>query len=103
MLVHTEVFLKSWTEKHLQDQKSTLNTFYGVFFGVGSMAWIAFGSACIWLFLKIAVRVARSFHTMLLETMLKFVNSFPPTYAQLLTPSAVPQWTFSSQTTADAL
>lgn len=74
--IRAEVFLQSWTEKSLQDQRSTLGTFYGVFFGVGSMAWLAFGGACVWLFLQMALRVARKFHTMILETMLKFVLSF---------------------------
>ncbi|KAL6894904.1 P-loop containing nucleoside triphosphate hydrolase protein [Trichoderma evansii] len=67
---YPQVFLRSWTEKTLQGQKSTVSSFYGVLFGVGSMAWLGFYGACFWLFLQMAVRVARSFHTMLLETML---------------------------------
>jgi hypothetical protein len=66
------------------------------------MAWIAFGGACVYLFLMMAVRVASSFHTMLLETMLKLVRSFTckDATAKVLT---VHQWSFSPQTIVDAL
>ncbi|PTB37966.1 hypothetical protein M441DRAFT_60292 [Trichoderma asperellum CBS 433.97] len=73
---YPQIFLRSWTEKTLQGQKSTVSSFYGVLFGVGSMAWLGFYGACIWLFLQMAVRVARSFHTMLLETMLNASMDF---------------------------
>ncbi|KAH6719181.1 P-loop containing nucleoside triphosphate hydrolase protein [Leptodontidium sp. MPI-SDFR-AT-0119] len=75
-VIYPQVFLRSWTEKTLQGQRSTLPTFYGVFFGVGSMAWIAFAGACVYLFLQMAVRVAASFHTMLLDTMLNASMEF---------------------------
>lgn len=74
--IYPQIFLRSWTDKTLQGQRSTLSTFYGVFFGLGSMAWLAFYGACVWLFLQMAVRVARSFHTMLLETMLNAPMDF---------------------------
>ncbi|KAL3426496.1 hypothetical protein PVAG01_00005 [Phlyctema vagabunda] len=74
--IYPQIFLRSWTEKTLQGQRSTVATFYGVFFGVGSMAWIAFAGACVYLFLQMAVQVAATFHTMLLETMLNASTEF---------------------------
>jgi hypothetical protein len=69
----TEIWLGSWTEKDAEAQRDTLPTFFGVYFGVGSLAWVAFGAACLYLFLRIAVRTAFIFHNMLLKTMLKYV------------------------------
>lgn len=69
-MVSTEIWLGTWTEKDGVTQKSTLPTFYGVYFGVGSLAFVAFGSACLYLFLRIAIRTAYKFHDMLLKTLL---------------------------------
>lgn len=66
------------------------------------MAWIGFAGACVYLFLTMAVRVARSFHTMLLETMLKLVQSFASGVAAAKA-STVHQWSSSPQPIVDAL
>lgn len=65
------------------------------------MAWIAFAGACVHLFLQMAVRVASSFHTMLLETMLKLVRSFASGVAAAKA-STVHQWSSSPQPIVDA-
>ncbi|EXM19442.1 hypothetical protein FOTG_12493 [Fusarium oxysporum f. sp. vasinfectum 25433] len=69
-VIFPQIWLGLWTEKSLQDQIDTLPSFYGVFFGVGSMAWVALFSACVWLFLRIAVRTAALFHHLILTTTL---------------------------------
>ncbi|KAL7756907.1 hypothetical protein ACKLNR_013900 [Fusarium oxysporum f. sp. zingiberi] len=69
-VIFPQIWLGLWTEKSLQDQIDTLPSFYGVFFGVGSMAWVALFSACVWLFLRIAVRTAALFHHLILATTL---------------------------------
>ncbi|KAI8395666.1 hypothetical protein FOFC_21196 [Fusarium oxysporum] len=69
-VIFPQIWLGLWTEKSLQDQIDTLPSFYGVFFGVGSMAWVALFSACVWLFLRIAVRTAALFHHLILSTTL---------------------------------
>ncbi|KAF4340735.1 multidrug resistance [Fusarium beomiforme] len=71
-----QIWLGLWTEKSLQEQKDTLPSFYGVFFGVGSMAWVALASACVWLFFRIAVRTAALFHHLILTTTLNAKMEF---------------------------
>ncbi|KAF5717156.1 multidrug resistance [Fusarium mundagurra] len=69
-VIFPQIYLGLWSEKSLQNQIDTLPSFYGVFFGVGSMAWVALFSACVWLFLRIAVRTAALFHHLILTTTL---------------------------------
>ncbi|KAF4442024.1 multidrug resistance [Fusarium acutatum] len=69
-VIFPQIYLGLWSEKSLQNQVDTLPTFYGIFFGVGSMAWVALFSACVWLFLRIAVRTAALFHHLILTTTL---------------------------------
>ncbi|PNP84224.1 hypothetical protein FNYG_02912 [Fusarium nygamai] len=44
-VIFPQIYLGLWSEKSLQNQIDTLPTFYGIFFGVGSMAWVALFSA----------------------------------------------------------
>ncbi|KAF4502374.1 multidrug resistance [Fusarium agapanthi] len=69
-VIFPQIYLGLWSEKSLQNQIDTLPSFYGIFFGVGSMAWVALFSACVWLFLRIAVRTAALFHHLILTTTL---------------------------------
>ncbi|KAF4440782.1 hypothetical protein F53441_12190 [Fusarium austroafricanum] len=71
-----QIWLGLWTEKSVEDQKMTLPSFYGVFFGVGSMAWVALASAAVYLFLRIAVRTATLFHHLILTTTLNAKMDF---------------------------
>lgn len=56
------------------------------------MAWVALFSACVWLFLRIAVRTAALFHHLILTTTLKY--GIPPIQAlfALANSALVPEW-----------
>ncbi|RBA18274.1 hypothetical protein FPRO05_10569 [Fusarium proliferatum] len=75
-VIFPQIYLGLWSEKSLQNQINTLPSFYGIFFGVGSMAWVALFSACVWLFLRIAVRTAALFHHLILTTTLNAKMDF---------------------------
>ncbi|KAF5553204.1 multidrug resistance [Fusarium napiforme] len=90
-VISPQIYLGLWSEKSLQNQIDTLPTFYGIFFGVGSMAWVALFSACVWLFLRIAVRTAALFHHLILTTTLKYTSPIQALF-EIANNVLAPEW-----------